>query len=191
MKTSLGQFGLALMVLTACVPESSRDTARPDTSSTQLPAEEPAETRDPWRISPDGVDDVRIGMTFSELAPYLGNPADTAKIGDSCGYVGVAGAPEGVRFMVEGRRLVRVEVINGSARTPEGIRIGDSEQRILELHPDARRLPHKYTDGHYLIALPDAPSDTLHRYVFETDGSRVTRYRAGVYPQVEYVEGCS
>ena len=47
MKTSLGQFGLALMVLTACVPESSRDTARPDTSSTQLPAEEPAETRDP------------------------------------------------------------------------------------------------------------------------------------------------
>ena len=27
--------------------------------------------------------------------------------------------------------------------------------------------------------------------VFETDGSKVVSYRAGVEPQVQYVEGCS
>lgn len=130
-------------------------------------------------------------MSFSELAPYIATPDDTANIGDDCGYVAITGAPDSTRFMVEGRRLVRIEVFRGRTPTEEGATIGDTEQRILELYPKARRMPHKYTDGNYLIAIPGAPSDTLHRYVFETDGSRVTEYRAGVYPQIEWVEGCS
>ena len=28
-------------------------------------------------------------------------------------------------------------------------------------------------------------------YVFETDGKRVTNFRAGKFPEVEYIEGCS
>ena len=63
--------------------------------------------------------------------------------------------------------------------------------RIRDLYPTARRGPHKYTDGAYLVVLPFAPADTIHRYVFETDGSVVTLYRAGLYPPVEYVEGCA
>jgi hypothetical protein len=63
-------------------------------------------------------------------------------------------------------------------------------RRVMELYPTARRTPHKYTDGAYLIVMPFAPADTLHRYVFETDGQRVTVYRAGLYPPVEYVESC-
>jgi hypothetical protein len=63
-------------------------------------------------------------------------------------------------------------------------------RRVMELYPTARRTPQKYTDGAYLIVMPFAPADTLHRYVFETDGQRVTVYRAGLYPPVEYVESC-
>ena len=144
-----------------------------------------------WVVSPAGAGPVRVGMSLAELMPYLAPGADTASIGDGCDYVSVAGAPDGLGFMVEGRRLVRVEVRSGPTPTAEGARVGDSEQHILQLYPDARRMPHKYTDGHYLIALPDAPADTVSRYVFETDGSRVTTYRAGEYPPVEYVEGCS
>lgn len=29
------------------------------------------------------------------------------------------------------------------------------------------------------------------RIIFKTDGKRVVKYRAGLRPQVEYVEGCS
>ena len=35
------------------------------------------------------------------------------------------------------------------------------------------------------------PADTTRRLVFETDGARVLRYRAGRRPEVEWVEGCS
>ena len=42
--------------------------------------------------------------------------------------------------------------------------------------------------NHYL-----KPSDPAlpYRLVFETDGERVTRYRAGRLPEVEWVEGCA
>ncbi len=130
-------------------------------------------------------------MDFRELMPFLQPGTDTASIGDDCDYVSVVGAPDSVAFMVENRHLVRVDVRGMATATGEGARVGDSEEHILELYPRARREPHKYTDGSYLIAVPGAPADTISRYVFETDGQRVTTYRAGRYPPVEYVEGCS
>jgi len=191
MKARLIPLGVALLALGACAPESTGERVRPDTASVQSPASESDPADDAWRISPGGVKDIRVGMGFSELAAHLRAAADTAALGEACGYVSVAGAPDSVRFMVEAGRLVRIEVVGGSATTREGARIGDTEERILQLYPAARRMPHKYTAGQYLIALPGAPADTVHRYVFETDGTRVTMFRAGVYPQVEYVEGCS
>ena len=44
--------------------------------------------------------------------------------------------------------------------------------------------------GRYLT-VPSADGDPTHRVIFETNGTRVTRYRAGVRPAVEYVEGCA
>jgi hypothetical protein len=111
--------------------------------------------------------------------------------GDGCDYASIKGAPDSVFFMVEERKLVRIETNGPAAPTREGARVGQTEAEVLKLYPGARRQPHKYTDGFYLIVLPFAPADTLHRYVFETDGARVTVIRAGVYPPVEYVEGCA
>ena len=53
--------------------------------------------------------------------------------------------------------------------------------------------PHAYTNGQYLrIEDPAGGKGVL---VFETDGkdaaSKVLRWRIGVAPQVDYVEGCS
>lgn len=83
------------------------------------------------------------------------------------------------------------------------------------------RRPHKYTDGRYLVVREHPDSTKRHlvvreradsasvpqtatepgaappnsrrdfRLVFETDGARVTRFRAGLFPSVEYVEGCA
>ena len=36
-----------------------------------------------------------------------------------------------------------------------------------------------------------ATADSAYRLIFETDGQRVTEYRAGLLPAVEWVEGCS
>ena len=94
--------------------------------------------------------------------------------------------------MVEGGSVARVEVDSGSAvPTAEGARVGDSEKRIRDLYGNRVTLsPHKYTDGHYLTVRSAAPSESSYRVVFETDGKRVLRFRAGRTPPVEYVEGC-
>jgi hypothetical protein len=144
-----------------------------------------------WLVTPTATGPVGMGRGLAESLSILEPGIDTASVADGCAYVSAQGSPPGVGFMVEGRRIVRADVRSGSARTAEGARIGDAEARILELYPDARRERHKYTDGFYLVVLPLAPSDTLHRYVFETDGRVVTVFRAGLYPQVQYVEGCS
>lgn len=171
--------------------ETPRDSLQP--SSTSVPSLTPdpggSSSRD-WKVSPHGAGSVRMGMTLSELSPQFGAGVDTAAIADGCDYVSLNGAPQDLAFMVEERRLVRIEV-DGPTATLEGARVGDNEERILQIYPNARRAPHKYTDGFYLIVIPRAPTDTVHRYVFETDGHRVTMYRAGVYPPVEYVEDCS
>ena len=43
------------------------------------------------------------------------------------------------------------------------------------------------------VALPVGQhwDSSVARIIFETDGKRVVKYRAGRGPQVEYVEGCS
>ena len=66
-----------------------------------------------------------------------------------------------------------------------------TELEIKTLFPDQIEVQlHKYVDGgHYLVFVPRDPAD--HRVIFETDGEVVTGYRAGILPEVEWVEGCS
>ena len=94
--------------------------------------------------------------------------------------------------MLEGNRVVRIDVDSGAAATSEGARVGDAESRILGLY--AGRVesgPHKYVSGgKYLTVRAANPADSAYRLIFETDGQKVTRYRAGQRPQVEYVEHC-
>ena len=142
-----------------------------------------------WVVTPSRVGPIRLGVSLTEALPFLAQPIDTI-IGGGCEYARPVGGPADLSLMVEGGRVVRVDVMGGSTETAEGAKIGDTEERILELYPSARQGPHKYTSGSYLVVLPFAPHDTIHRYVFETDGARVTLYRAGLYPPVEYVEGC-
>lgn len=113
---------------------------------------------------------------------------DTAS--GECGYLTARFGGVALRFMVESGRVLRVDVDDSTVAAPSGARIGISEDSLQALY--AHRLvvrPHKYTDGHYLIFM--SPQDSLHRIVFETDGQRVTTWRSGLYPAVEYVEGCS
>lgn len=108
----------------------------------------------------------------------------------ACTYAKTNGLPPGVMVMLEGGKIVRVEVRRGTIATSTGARIGDSEDRIKTLYSGQVTVsPHKYTPaGHYLTV---APSSSADRIIFETDGKRVVNYRAGQRPQVEYVEGCS
>lgn len=98
-------------------------------------------------------------------------------------------------FMVEGGNFVRYDIRADTEVAPGGGRIGMRKDEILRLYAAGKveELPHAYTDGQYLrIEDPAGGKGVL---VFETDGkdaaSKVLRWRIGVAPQVDYVEGCS
>ncbi|HZF68866.1 MAG TPA: hypothetical protein VEZ47_12565, partial [Gemmatirosa sp.] len=87
-------------------------------------------------------------------------------------------------------RIARVDVDTLPVATSVGARVGDDEARIDSLYAGRVTVrPHKYEAGRYLVVTPDRADTTL-AIVFETSGGRVTRYRAGRRPMVEYVEGC-
>jgi hypothetical protein len=162
-------------------------------------AQDRAQAADTARVlRHDGFGPLRVGMTAAEAEAALGHfrliPFNPGAPADSmaCGYAESDRLPAGVKVMMEGARVVRVDVVSGDAATAEGARIGDTEARVQQLYPGRVTVgPHKYTDGHYLTVRPAQASDTTHLMVFETDGQTVLRYRGGRKPQVEYVESCA
>jgi hypothetical protein len=185
--------GLALLALAACGGSDARDPGA-DSTAVALPDARPpgdSASSSAWQLSASGIGPVRVGMTVAEAALAL-HDAETPPATEECAYVGLSGLPAGVSLMTEAGRIVRVDVDDSSAvATAEGARVGATEAVVLALYPGARVEPHKYEDGHYLVVIPGAPADTLHRLVFETARGVVTRFRGGLAPAVEYVEGCS
>ncbi len=158
---------------------------------------ENAKPRDPrtstLSIDPKGFGPVRVGMSTAEASSALG--AELKLLGptmEPCHYVQAAEQP-GVAFMVIDGKIARVDVRPDSPiRTAEGAAVGDTEERIQSLYPGRVEVqPHKYVDGHYLIVRPEATSDSTYRIIFDTDGKKVTGFKAGRMPEVGWVEGCS
>lgn len=147
----------------------------------------------PWTVRFDGAGPVTLGMLADDAERFLGGPVAFQRIepGESCGYAVFPGTPSGVAFMVEGDTLVRVDVERAGLLTQEGVGVGTAEADVVARFGNRLRVePHPYEgpEGHYLIV--DAP-DGRHRMIFETDGLRVTRYRAGRLPEADYIEGCA
>jgi hypothetical protein len=144
-------------------------------------------------VTEHGIGPLRAGMTFAEASAAL-DGALLVPVGvdtTGCDYLVWSGAPPGVHVMFDEHHIARVDVDTASTATAAGARVGDDEARIKRLYPGHVTVtPHKYEDGHYLTVI-QTPADPRFRIVFETARGRVTRYRAGMMPSVEYVEGCS
>lgn len=146
------------------------------------------------KLSINGIGEVRVGMTVSQAA----KAATTKLVGDApnnnCYYVKPEWEPKNLGFMVTEGRISRVDVWrDGKITTLKGAKIGDTEAQIKSLYPGQIKVtPHKYVQGgHYLTFIPKDRADQNYRVVFETDGKRVTQFRSGKLPEVEFVEGCS
>ncbi len=145
-------------------------------------------------LSEEGLGQIQIGMTLDE-AVNMGLLNENPNLKSECDFVFPAvgaGIPEGVGVMVVKGKLARIDVDTGSVTTEDGVKIGDTEDRVKSVYGDELQIrPHKYIDaGHYMIVKGDSTSAGK-ELVFETDGKRVTMFRAGRLPEVEWVEGCS
>jgi hypothetical protein len=129
-------------------------------------------------------------MPVAEVRVALGDTLGPPPPTENCVSMVPASMPVGVRLMIEGGKLVRIDVDSAGIRTVGGAEVGMSEAELRTRYPQLEVRPHKYdTAAHYLI-YREHP-DSSRRLVFETDRQRVLRYRGGVMPPVEYVEGCS
>lgn len=172
---------------TSVVASSSTVTTSVDTM--RNPAL-PEKSRTPdMTVTEFGIGPIRVGMTVADTNAAIGGGFAAPKGGASgCTYAVLTKAPPGLAVMLEDGKVARVEVRSGSIQTSRGARIGDSEPRLKILYPGITTTPHKYVaGGHYLTVLG---SDPANRIVFETDGGKVTTFRSGRTPAVEYVEGC-
>ncbi len=185
---------IAILFLFCVGGACAREKPHADTG-TRRPESKPTRDRHPdWMVTPRGLGPLHAGMTRAEAEAVVGG--SLAVNGDrawtDCHYVPADRLPSGVRVMVEAGTVARIEIDSRAVTTTEGARIGDSEDRIRQLYPTSVvATPQKYTAGHYLTIRPAAAADSEFRLVFETDSGRVTRYRAGRVPPVEYVEGCA
>lgn len=179
---------LSALLLTACAGGEQAE---------QAPSEE-AKTADPrlveacGMVSDTGFCRVRIGMTLAEARAAFPEPLESFA-GDSaasleCVMVYPEGRPEQFTFMLVNDRVARVEILVDGYLTDKGARVGWYEDDVLRVYGDrAKIFPSKYDDRKRDIVV-----DTRFNYqiIFETDGKRVLKYRAGVLPGVGFVEGC-
>lgn len=136
----------------------------------------------------------------------LGSSAEEAKVawgGELNGKPGEVGGcyylspkwvkqPSDFAFMIEGDKFVRYDVGTDKETAPGGGKVGMSVDELDKLYGDAlQSTPHKYVQGGQYLSMAAsgvAPS----KLVFETDAAgKVSAWRVGLAPQVDYVEGCS
>ena len=146
-----------------------------------------------WVVRAESFGTVRFGAPISDVSRAIGEDvrptyADFA----TCDYVRPKALPAYTSLMIINDTVMRVDVDSADVRTAEGARVGDTEARVLDIYRGRVSVePHPYTgpEGHYLVV--SSPADTQYRIIFETDGQRITGYRAGRRPAVELIEGCA
>ncbi|AFZ11161.1 hypothetical protein Cri9333_0161 [Crinalium epipsammum PCC 9333] len=161
--------------------------------SLNIPANAAPKITNQSKVLINGIGSVQVGMTVAQASKAAGTKlVSSGSIEPQCSYYNLQNGTKDIAFMVTNGRIARVDVLKGRISTASGARIGDTEARIKALYAGQIQVsPHKYTNGHYLTFVPKDKSDKNFGLVFETDGKRVTQYRSGKQPELQFVEGCS
>lgn len=176
----------------AAAPAGTADApATADGAATSLPLAPDAIAYFGLPRAPFGADEQMLRAAWDGELTTQGPPQ-----ADGCYYLYPANAPRSgtrapVGLMVDGSAFRRIDVDDRALIAPGGGRIGMSTHEIATLYTQRLQVqPHKYVDGAHYLRVPDAGgSDAV--LLFETDvEGRVTRWRIGHPPQIDYVEGC-
>lgn len=136
-------------------------------------------------VTPTTVGDWHIGMPAKQVSG-LDTKLRDGEVNDEC--IQISGDNHARLVMLQKGSVTRIDVLDKSYTTPEGIHVGSTEAEVKAAY--GKRLtitPHKYREGgHYLSVISHGAG-----YVFETNGKTVTRIRVGKLPALNYVEGCA
>lgn len=140
----------------------------------------------------DGYGDLRLGMEAAQVrAAWGGDLRGEAASDGGCYLLRPQWADDARRFgfMFEGDHFVRYQTSEPKELAPGGGKVGMTVAQLRALYPDGLiEQPHKYIPGALSLRFADAAAQSA--LVFETDAQgRVTNWRVGQLPQVDYVEG--
>jgi len=139
-------------------------------------------------LTVQGVGALRIGMPVAALR-RLGAVNGDPEPGAECTYWSMPQYP-GLRLMVFGGRLARIDNEDPAWATRSGARVGMTEGQVRAIYGGAIQVrPHPYTapEGHYLVY---RPRGARYGMIMETAGGRVESLRVGAWTQVQWIEGC-
>lgn len=199
---------MVVTLLSACQREEARAPAvEPQTTATSTPmAEAPAptpavdDTAAPAgpvsQASFLGYGDMKLGSTIDEARTAWGGELNGAPMeGTTCHYLWPKWItrPADFAFMMEEGKFVRYDVGTDKETAPGGGKVGMTVDEVKKLYGDALKAsPHKYTEGGQYLAIDAGDVAPTTKLVFEADAAgKVTSWRVGLSPQVDYVEGCS
>ena len=137
-------------------------------------------------ITTSGLGPIKIGMTERQVERAAGRSI-RRRGGAGTGDCTTATFGNKVFGLFTGDRLARIYVGSRRYATRSGVRVGDSEQKVLTTYAgEIVRERHAYTDGWYLKIV-----DGNRKVVFEVTGGRVRDVSTGRMPEIDYVEGCA
>jgi len=141
----------------------------------------------------DGYGDMRFGMDEPAFRhAWQGELQGTANTDGGCYYLAPKWAKPGAEFgfMFEQGHFVRYDVASAKETAPGGGKVGMTAAQVRALYGNhVEQSPHKYEQGAFYLRIAGQGPGVL---LFETDAAgKITRWRVGVPPQIDYVEGCS
>jgi hypothetical protein len=176
----------------AASEQADADVPPATAPATPAPAGMDGPTPAAGAISYAGFGPARFGATQEAVRmawgkDMVGGPGDP----DGCYYLypqPKAQSSYRIAFMIEHQRFARLDVDAAGIAAPGGGQVGMSIGEIRALYPGIAEQPHKYVEGGKNLRHAHASDSVL---VFELDpNGKVTQWRVGVPPQVDYVEGC-
>lgn len=147
----------------------------------------------PWRLTPDGLGPVRIGMTERAAAHAIGQRIDDISSGDAdddaaCHMATAARLP-GATLMFEDGRLTRITLDKPGFRTADGFGVGASEKALRAFYGARVEVaPAEYDDEARSLRLWDRSRRRGLRYLTDPD-RRTTTIHAGT-ASIDYIENC-
>lgn len=142
----------------------------------------------------NGIGPLRFGMSVAQMKQAWGKPlygSAPAHAPKACYYLRSQENDYDLLLMVENDRFVRVDVKTKDKTAPGGGHIGMDAQQIENLYAGHVHVtPGKYDPSAKIldVAPPRIKDAGL---IFETASGLVKSWRIGVYPQIDYVEGCA
>lgn len=177
-------------------PPAASVPAEPTTPPTTPPATDPAAPPALAQAGLAGFGDMKLGSSEDEAKAAWGGELKSLPAGEgsTCHYLLPKWAKDGneLAFMIEDGKFVRYDVGNDKETAPGGGKVGMQADALQKLYNGGlQSTPHKYVEGGQYLSMAAsgvAPS----KLVFEVgaDG-KVSRWRVGLIPQADYVEGCS